>query len=128
MAGDRVTLADGSEGEFLRSRSGRAPRVVSQRYAVLGLVGGLVAGGGGVYVPANQILRASAKEVVEEHNKDPQAHAALVLAMKLVEQSSAVDDAEKARLQQQLDALAKDVRETHDAVIRLEAQVRRGGR
>jgi hypothetical protein len=48
--------------------------------------------------------------------------------MKLVEQSSAVDDAEKARLQQQLDALAKDVRETHDAVIRLEAQVRRGGR
>jgi hypothetical protein len=94
---------------------------------MLALLGGMLTGGASTGAVANFVFKAAVQQEIRSHDKDPEAHFALIRAMERVQQSASVDDAEKTRLQQQLDALAKDVRETHDAVIRLEAQVRRGG-
>lgn len=128
MAGDRVTSEDGSEVEFPNTRAGRAPRVVPQRFAILGLVGGLVTGGGSTATVANFVFKAAVQQEIRAHDKDPEAHALLVRAMERVQQSANVDDAEKARLQAQLDAMTRDLRDVREAVIRLEAQLKRSGR
>ena len=128
MPGDRVPSEDGSEVEFRHTREGRPVRIVPQRTAMLALLGGMLTGGASTGAVANFVFKAAVQAEIRQHDKDPDAHFALLRAMERFQQSSAVDDAEKARLQSQLDTLAKDVRETHDAVIRLEAQVRRGSR
>lgn len=128
MPGDRVTSEDGSEVEFRHTREGRPVRIVPQRTAMLALLGGMLTGGASTGAVANFVFKAAVQAEIRQHDKDPDAHFALLRAMERFRQGSEVDDAEKARLQSQLDALAKDVRETHDAVIRLEAQVRRGSR
>lgn len=128
MPGDRVTSGDGNEVEFRHTREGRPVRIVPQRTAMLALLGGMLTGGASTGAVANFVFKAAVQAEIRQHDKDPDAHFALLRAMERFQQGSAVDDAEKARLQSQLDALAKDVRETHDAVIRLEAQVRRGSR
>ena len=128
MPGDRVSSEDGRQVEFRNTREGRAVRVVPQKVAALALVGGLVTGGGGSFAAANWMLKAFIREEIATHDKDREAHAPLRFTLDRYDQGRLVDDAEKARLQTQLDALSRDVRETREAVIRLEAQLRRSGR
>lgn len=128
MPGDRVTSEDGRQVEFPHTRKGGVVRVVQQRTAVLALVGGLVTGGGGSFAAARFMLTAAIQQEIKQHDRDPEAHAPLVRAAERWRESQEFDSAEKQRLHTQLDALSKDVRETREAVIRLEAQLRRGGR
>lgn len=128
MPGDRTTSEAGRSVEFRHTREGRAVRVVPQKTAILALVGGLVTGGGGTAATANFMLRAAIQQEIQQHDHDPEAHAPLVRAAERWSESQDVDSVEKARLQAQLDAMQRDVREVREAVIRLEAQLRRGGR
>ena len=128
MPGDRVPSEDGRQVEFRHTREGRAVRVVPQKTAMLALVGGLVTGGGGATATAHWMLKAFVHEEIATHDKDREAHAPLRFTLDRYDQGRLVDDAEKARLQTQLDALSRDVRETREAVIRLEAQLRRSSR
>lgn len=128
MAGDRAVSEDGRSVEFRHTREGRAVRVVPQKTAILALIGGLVTGGGGTAATANFMLRAAIQQEIKQHDRDPEAHAALVRAAERWRDAQAFDEEEKRRLQASLEALQRDVRETREAVIRLEAQVRRGGR
>lgn len=128
MPGDRVPSEDGRQVEFPHSREGRAVRVVPQKTAILALVGGLVTGGGGTSAAAHFMLKAFIQQEISAHDKDREAHAPLRFTLDRYDQGRLVDDAEKARLQTQLDALSRDVRETREAVIRLEAQLRRSNR
>jgi hypothetical protein len=128
MPGDRVTSEDGREVEFPRTRSGRPPQVVTVKHltavaALFATVTGVSVGGA-----ARFVLDARVETLIRQHDKDPDAHALFVRSMERIKQADDVDDAEKARLQNQLDALSRDVRETREAVIRLEAQLRRGAR
>jgi len=128
MPGDRVTAEGGGDVEFAHTREGRAVRVVPQRTAMLALVGGLVTGGGGATATAHWMLKAFVHEEIATHDKDREAHAPLRFTLDRYDQGRIVDDAEKARLQLQLNELSRDVRETREAVIRLEAQLRRSSR
>ena len=128
MPGDRVTAEGGGDVEFAHTREGRAVRVVPQRTAMLALIGGLVTGGGGATATAHWMLKAFIHEEISAHDRDREAHAPLRFTLDRYDQGRIVDDAEKARLQLQLNELSRDVRETREAVIRLEAQLRRGGR
>lgn len=128
MPGDRVPSEDGRQVEFPHSREGRTVRVVPQKTAILALVGGLVTGGGGTSAAAHFMLKAFVQQEISAHDRDREAHAPLRFTLDRYDQGRLVDDAEKARLQTQLDALSRDVRETREAVIRLEAQLRRAGR
>ncbi len=128
MPGDRVTAEGGGDVESTRTRAGRAPQVMTLKQVAF--IAGLFSSVTGVSVGAAafQVIDTRVERMVRAHDKDPEAHALLVRAMERVQQASSVDDAEKARLQAQLDALSRDVRETREAVIRLEAQLRRGSR
>ena len=128
MPGDRVTAEGGGDVEFAHTRDGRAVRVVPQRTAMLALVGGLVTGGGGATATAHWMLKAFVHEEISAHDKDREAHSPLRFTLDRYDQGRIADDAEKARLQLQLNELSRDVRETREAVIRLEAQLRRGSR
>ena len=128
MPGDRVTAEGGGDVEFAHTREGRTVRVVPQKTAILALIGGLVTGGGGTSAAAHFMLKAFVQQEISAHDKDSTAHAPLRFTLDRYDQGRIVDDAEKARLQAQLDALSRDVRETREAVIRLEAQLRRAGR
>ena len=128
MPGDHVTSEGGQDLEFRSMRSGRPPVVVSQKYAALALIGGMLTGGASTGAVANFVFRAAVQAEIRQHDRDPEAHAAFVRAMERVQQASSVDDADKARLQTQLDTLQRKVEETREAVIRLEAQLRRGSR
>lgn len=128
MPGDRVPSEDGRQVEFPHSREGRTVRVVPQKTAILALVGGLVTGGGGTSAAAHFMLKAFIQQEISAHDRDREAHAPLRFTLDRYDQGRLVDDADKARLQAQLDLLSRDVRETREAVIRLEAQLRRGGR
>ena len=128
MAGDRTTSEDGRQVEFRHTREPRPVRVVPQKTAILALIGGLVTGGGGTAATANFMLRAAIQQEIRSHDHDPEAHAPLVRAAERWRESQEFDSAEKQRLQAQLDALQKDVRETRDLVIDLRAQVRKGSR
>lgn len=128
MPGDRVPSEDSRQVEFRHTREGRAVRVVPQKTAILALVGGLVTGGGGATATAHWMLRAFIHEEIATHDRDREAHAPLRFTLDRYDQGRVVDDAEKARLQLQLNELSRDVRETREAVIRLEAQLRRSGR
>jgi hypothetical protein len=128
MPGDRVPSEDGRQVEFPHSREGRAVRVVPQKTAILALIGGLVTGGGGTSAAAHFMLKAFIQQEISAHDRDREAHAPLRFTLDRYDQGRIVDDAEKARLQLQLNELSRDVRETREAVIRLEAQLRRSGR
>lgn len=128
MPGDRVTAEGGGDVEFAHTREGRAVRVVPQKTAIIALIGGLVTGGGGTSAAAHFMLKAFIQQEISAHDRDREAHAPLRFTLDRYDQGRLVDDAEKARLQTQLDALSRDVRETREAVIRLEAQLRRSGR
>ena len=128
MPGDRVTAESGGDVEFAHTREERAVRVVPQRTAILALVGGLVTGGGGTSAAAHFMLKAFVQQEIAAHDRDRDAHAPLRFALDRYDQGRVVDDAEKARLQLQLNELSRDVRETREAVIRLEAQLRKAGR
>ena len=128
MPGDRVTAEGGGDVEFAHSREGRAVRVVPQKTAILALVGGLVTGGGGTSAAAHFMLKAFIQQEISAHDRDREAHAPLRFTLDRYDQGRVVDDAEKARLQLQLNELSRDVRETREAVIRLEAQLRRSNR
>ena len=128
MPGDRVKTDDGLTAEFSGTRGTKTVKFVQQRTAVLALVGGLVTGGGGSFAAARFMLTAAIQQEIKQHDRDPEAHAPLVRAAERWRESQEFDSAEKQRLQTQLDALSKDVRETREAVIRLEAQLKRGGR
>lgn len=128
MPGDRVPSEDGRQVEFPHSREGRAVRVVPQKTAILALIGGLVTGGGGTSAAAHFMLKAFVQQEISAHDRDREAHAPLRFTLDRYDQGRIVDDAEKARLQLQLNELSRDVRETREAVIRLEAQLRRAGR
>lgn len=128
MPGDRVKTDDGLTAEFSGTRGTKTVKFVQQRTAILALVGGLVTGGGGSFTASRFMLTAFIREEIRQHDRDPEAHAAMTRAMERIQQASQSDDAEKARLQAQLDAMQRDVREVREAVIRLEAQLRRGGR
>lgn len=124
MPGDRVTAEGGGDVEFAHTREARAVRVVPQKTAVLALVGGLVTGGGGATAAAHWMLKAFVQQEISAHDRDREAHAPLRFALDRYDQGRIVDDAEKARLQLQLNELSRDVRETREAVIRLEARLR----
>ena len=128
MPGDRVPSEDGRQVEFPHSREGRTVRVVPQKTAILALIGGLVTGGGGTSAAAHFMLKAFIQQEISAHDRDREAHAPLRFTLDRYDQGRLVDDADKARLQAQLDLLSRDVRETREAVIRLEAQLRRSGR
>ncbi|HQN10376.1 MAG TPA: hypothetical protein PK569_22660 [Thermoanaerobaculia bacterium] len=128
MPGDRVTAEGGGDVEFAHSREARVVRVVPQKTAILALIGGLVTGGGGTSAAAHFMLKAFIQQEISAHDRDREAHAPLRFTLDRYDQGRIVDDAEKARLQLQLNELSRDVRETREAVIRLEAQLRRGGR
>ena len=128
MGGDRATSHDGRQVEFSHTREGRTVRVVPMKTVVLGIVAALATGGVSVGGVTMWAARAFVAEQIHIHDRDPEAHAAYVRTAERLKQSSEVNDAEKARLQAQLDALSRDVRETREAVIRLEAQLRKGGR
>lgn len=123
-----MTSDDGIPVDFGRRREPRPVRVVPQKTAILALIGGLVTGGGGTAATANFMLRAAIQAEIRQHDRDPEAHAPLVRAAERWRDSQEMDASEKQRLQTQLDALSRDVRETREAVIRLEAQLKRGGR
>ena len=98
-------------------------KVVPAKTALLALVGGLAAGGfsvGGVTLWA---AKAFVAEQIHVHDRDPEAHAAYVRATERLAQSNQTNDAEKLRLQAQLDQVTRDVRETREIVIRLEARL-----
>lgn len=122
-----MTSDDGMEVDFGRRREPRPVKVVPQKTAILALVGGLVTGGGGTAATANFILRAAMQQEIKQHDRDPEAHAPLVRAAERWRDSQASDDAEKQRLQVQLDAMQRDLRETREAVIRLEARFGKAG-
>ncbi|MBP7678484.1 MAG: hypothetical protein KBB14_19420 [Thermoanaerobaculia bacterium] len=128
MPGDRVPSEDGRQVEFPHSREGRTVRVVPQKTAILALIGGLVTGGGGTSAAAHFMLKAFIQQEISAHDRDREAHAPLRFTLDRYDQGRLVDDADKARLQAQLDLLSRDVRETREAVIRLEAQLRRSNR
>jgi hypothetical protein len=128
MPGDRTTSEDGRQVEFRHTREERAVRVVPTRTVILGMVAALAAGGVSVGGVTMWAAKAFIAEQIHIHDRDPEAHAAYVRTAERLKQDSEVNDAEKARLQAQLDALSRDVRETREAVIRLEAQLRKGGR
>ena len=128
MPGDRVTAEGGGDVEFAHTREGRTVRVVPQKTAILALVGGLVTGGGGTSAAAHFMLKAFIQQEISAHDRDREAHAPLRFTLDRYDQGRVVDDAEKARLQLQLNELSRDVRETREAVIRLEAQLRRSNR
>ena len=123
-----MTSDDGTPVDFGRRREPRPDRVVPQKTAILALIGGLVTGGGGTAATANFMLRAAIQGEIRQHDRDPEAHAPLVRAAERWRDEQEMDASEKQRLQTQLDALSRDVRETREAVIRLEAQLKRGGR
>ena len=128
MPGDRVPSEDDRQVESPHSREARAVRVVPQKTAILALVGGLVTGGGGTSAAAHFMLKAFIQQEISAHDRDREAHAPLRFTLDRYDQGRIVDDAEKARLQLQLNELSRDVRETREAVIRLEAQLRRSNR
>lgn len=118
-----MTSEDGTEVDFSRRRGPRPVRVVPTKTAMLALLGGMAAGGisiGGVSMWA---AKAFINEQIHVHDRDPEAHAAYVRATERLRQSSETSDAEKARIQAQLDQVTRDVRETREAVIRLEAKL-----
>ena len=124
MPGDRGTSENGQAVEFQHTREGRAVRVVPQRTAMLALIGGLVTGGGGTAATANFMLRSAIQQEIKAHDRDPEAHAPLVRAAERWREDRALDADEKHRLQTQLDAMAKDMREVRETVIRLETRMR----
>ncbi len=124
MPGDRVTSEDGREVEFSSRRTGRPPQVMTLKHvtaiaALFATVTGVSVGGAARYV-----LDARVEALIREHDRDPEAHARLVREAERYRQVAETDDAEKARLQTQLDALSRDVRETREAVIRLESRLK----
>lgn len=123
-----MTSDDGMEVSFGRRREPRPVKVVPQKTAILALVGGLVTGGGGTAATANFMLRAAIQAEIRQHDRDPEAHAPLVRAAERWRESQDTDAGERQRLQAQLDTMQRDLRETREAVIRLEAQLRRGGK
>jgi lipid A disaccharide synthetase len=128
MPGDRVPSEGGPDVEFRHFRSGRAPRVVTEKMAAIALVGGMLTGGTSVGAVANFVFKAAVREELASHNRDPEAHSQLVRAMERMGVTHTVDGDEKRRLQTQLDTLQRKVEETREIVIRLETQLRRGGR
>lgn len=118
-----MTSEEGVDVEFRHSRASRPVKVVPTKTAILALVGGLAAGGfsvGGVTLWA---AKAFVTEQIHIHDRDPEAHAAYVRATERLRQAGETSETDKARLQAQLDALSKDVRETREAIIRLEARL-----
>jgi len=90
---------------------------------MLALLGGLAAGGfsvGGVTLWA---AKAFVAQQIHDHDRDPESHASFVRATERLRQANDSSDADKQRLQSQLDQLARDVRETREAIIRLEARL-----
>ncbi len=128
MSGDRVTADGGGDVEFRHARSGRAPRVVTERMAALALVGGMLTGGTSVGAVANFVFKAAVREELAVHNRDPEAHAQLVRALERMGATHVTDGDEKRRIQSQLDTLQRKVEETREIVIRLETQLRRDRR
>lgn len=119
-----MTSEEGIDVEFRHSRAQRPVKVVPTKTAILALVGGLAAGGisvGGVTLWA---AKAFIAEQIHIHDRDPEAHAAYVRATERLRQAGETSETDKARLQAQLDALSKDVRETREAIIRLEARLK----
>ena len=128
MPGDRVTAEGGGDVEFTRTRSGRAPQVMTLKQVAF--IAGLFSSVTGVSVGAAafQIIDARVERIVRTHDKDPEAHALLVRAMERVQQASNADDADKIRIQTQIDTIQRRVEETREIVIDLRAQLRRGSR
>lgn len=127
MPGDRAVDEAGTErGEFRNVRGTRAVRFVPQRTAAFALLGGMLTGGASTGAVANFVFKAAVQAEIRQHDKDPEAHYALLRAMERVQAASTTDDAEKARLQAQLDDLQRKVNETREIVIELRARVRAG--
>ncbi|HRI09221.1 MAG TPA: hypothetical protein PKW35_15470 [Nannocystaceae bacterium] len=90
------------------------------------MIAALAAGGVSVGGVSMWAAKAFINEQIHQHDRDPEAHAAYVRATERLRQASETSDTEKVRLQQQLDALSRDVRETREAIIRLESRLGQG--
>ena len=128
MPGDRAVSEDGREVEYPHTRQQRVVRIVPQKTVALALVGGMLTGGASTGAVANFVFKAAVQAEIKQHDRDPEAHAPLVRAAERWRESQEVDSGEKERLQRQLDALSRDVKDTREAVIRLEARLGKGGR
>lgn len=123
-----MTTDDGTEVDFGRRRGTRPVRVVPTRTVVLGMIAALAAGGVSVGGVTMWAAKAFIAQQIHEHDRDPESHAAFVRTTERLRQASDTSESDKARLQAQLDQVTRDVRETREAVIRLEAQLKGGRR
>ena len=122
---DTMTTDDGHEVDFGRRRDGsRSVKVVPARTVILAMVAALATGGVSVGGVAMWAAKAFIAEQIHLHDRDPEAHAAYVRATEQLRLASATSESEKLRIQAQLDQVTRDVRETREAVIRLEARLR----
>jgi len=99
-------------------------RVVPTRTVVLAMIAALATGGVSVGAVSMWMAKAFINQQIHEHDRDPESHAAFVRTTELLRQASDSSDADKARLQAQLDQVTRDVRDTREAVIRLEARLK----
>ena len=119
-----MTSDDGREVDFGRRREGRSVRVVPTRTVILAMIAALATGGVSVGAVSMWMAKAFINQQIHEHDRDPESHAAFVRAAERLRQANDTSEADKLRLQAQLDQVTRDVRETREAVIRLEARMR----
>lgn len=119
-----MTSVDGTEVDFGRRREGNSVRVVPARTVLLAIVAALATGGVSVGGVSMWIAKAFIAEQIHAHDRDPEAHAAYVRATERLRQASDTSESDKVRLQAQLDQVTRDVRDTREAVIRLEARLK----
>ncbi len=126
---DTEPTEDNGHVEFGRRRSEHhTVRVMPMRQAVLAIVMSIFTSAIGSGALWRWLAIQFVQEQIQAHDRDANAHPFLLRQLDQGSYSDQENAREKAALKSQLEQLSIDVKQTREAVIRLEARLSRSGK